>query len=216
MTGINVVCVTGTPGVGKTTISLNVKEKLLGTNMFEFLNVGDLIKEKKLFSEWDDEMNCSIFDEDLVNLEIKRIVASLQRDGKKGLLIDFHSVGFLPRRLVDHVVVIRADTNVLWTRLEQRNYPTEKIQENVQAEIFMESKSEAEDQFGEDRVIEKLNNSASERERIVDLIVELLIKQREPNDDEEESLSGEESLSHDEDSVSGDAHSEFSSDNRQD
>lgn len=216
MTGINVVCVTGTPGVGKTTISLNVKKKLLGTNMFEFLNVGDLIKEKELFSEWDDEMNCSIFDEDLVNEEIKRIVASLKRDGKKGLLIDFHSVGFLQRRLVDHVVVIRADTNVLWARLEERKYPTEKIQENVQAEIFMESKSEAEDQFGEDRVIEKLNNSVSERDEIVDLIVELLMKQREPNDEDEESLSDEDSLSYDEDSVSDGDYSEFSSENSQD
>ena len=82
-----VVCVTGTPGVGKTTVAGLVSEKL-GTDKFEFVNLGDLIREKQLYTEWDDEMDCSILDEDLVEDEIRRIVSQQKQSGKKGLLID--------------------------------------------------------------------------------------------------------------------------------
>ena len=168
-----VVCATGTPGVGKTTICALVKDRL-GTTEYEFLNIGDLIKEKKLYSEWDDEMNCSIFDEDKLVDELKSIVKDLSNRGIKGLLIDFHSVGFIPRKLVDHVVAIRTDTDQLWTRLEQRGYKEAKIKENVEAEIFMESMNEAVDQFGEERVEEIMNNTDSDRDAIVDQICSLL------------------------------------------
>lgn len=170
---VNVVCVSGTPGVGKTTVCLKVKEKL-GTDKFEFVNVGDLIKEKQLFSEWDDEMNCSIFDENRVEEEILKIAREIENIGKQGLLIDFHSVGFLSTRFVDKVFVLSAETNILYGRLEKRHYSVDKIQENVQAEIFKESKCEAQDRFGEDIVVEMPNNTESDSGQIVDLIVRFL------------------------------------------
>lgn len=170
---IRVVCVTGTPGVGKTTACALVKEKL-GQEDYEFLNIGDLIKEQKLYTEWDDEMNCSIFDDKLVGNELKRIVTDLGKKGKKGVLIDFHSVGFMSKKLVDHVLVVRADTEKLWTRLEARGYKEAKIKENVEAEIFMESMNDAVDRFGDEIVSEISNNTEEDRDRVVDKIVSLL------------------------------------------
>lgn len=169
-----VVCATGTPGVGKTTICSLVKARL-GTDEYEFLNIGDYIKENKLYSEWDDEMNCSIFDGEKLVDELKRIVKDLSIRQTKGILIDFHSIGFIPRKLVDHVVAIRTDTERLWTRLEKRGYKEAKIKENVEAEIFMESMNEAVEQFGQDKVEEMTNNSESDRDGIVDRICSLLI-----------------------------------------
>ena len=166
---VRVVCVTGTPGVGKTTVCALVKDRL-GDEKFQFLNIGDLIKERKLYSEWDDEMNCSIFDDKKVKNELKSIIADAPEKGIKGILIDFHSVGFIPRKLVDKVFAIRADTNKLWSRLEARGYKEVKIKENVEAEIFMESLNEAMDQFGEDVVEECENNSEADRDEIVDRI----------------------------------------------
>ena len=170
---IRVVCVTGTPGVGKTTACALVKEKL-GQEDYEFLNIGDLIKEQKLYTEWDDEMNCSIFDDKLVGNELKRIVADLGKKSKKGVLIDFHSVGFMSKKLVDHVLVVRADTDKLWSRLEARGYKEAKIKENVEAEIFMESMNDAVDRFGNELVSEISNNTEEDRDRVVDKIVSLL------------------------------------------
>jgi adenylate kinase len=170
---IRVVCVTGTPGVGKTTACALVKEKL-GEKEFEFVNIGDLIKEKKLYTEWDDEMNCSIFDDDLVGDELKRIVKEMGAKGKKGILIDFHSVGFMGKKLVDHVLVMRADTETLWTRLEARGYKEAKIKENVEAEIFMESMNDAVDRFDEGIVSEITNNTENDQKLVVGKIVSLL------------------------------------------
>jgi adenylate kinase len=153
----------------------------LGTDDYEFLNIGDLIKEKKLYSEWDDDMNCSIFDEEKLVDELKRMVKDISIQGIKGLLIDFHSIGFIPRKLVDHVVAIRTDTEQLWTRLEKRGYKEAKIKENVEAEIFMESMNEAVDQFGEDKVEEIANNTESDRDGIVDRICSLLLSDSSPS-----------------------------------
>lgn len=169
---IKVFCVTGTPGTGKTTICGLVKEKL-GTDEYLFINVGDLIKEKKLYTEWDDEMNCSIFDEDALESELKRAIKKAEKEGNKGLLIDFHSIGFIPRKLVDHVIVVRTETNVLWDRLEKRGYKEAKIKENVQAEIFMESYNEAIDQFDENIVEQRDNNTEDEMSATVKHIVDL-------------------------------------------
>jgi adenylate kinase len=170
---VRVVCVTGTPGVGKTTICSMVKERL-GEQNFHFINIGELISQQRLYSEWDDEMNCSIFDARLVTAELMRIVKNLSKGNKRGLLLDFHSVGFIPRTLVDHVVVIRTDTETLWSRLEARGYKESKIKENVEAEIFMESLNEAMDKFGESVVTEMTNNSSSDRDKIVRAASDLL------------------------------------------
>lgn len=56
------ILVTGTPGTGKTTLATLLNEAL----SFTYINVGKLISEQKLYKEWDNEFNCSIFDEDMV------------------------------------------------------------------------------------------------------------------------------------------------------
>lgn len=56
------ILVTGTPGTGKTTLATLLNEAL----GFTYINVGTLVSEKKLYTEWDNEFNCSIFDEDMV------------------------------------------------------------------------------------------------------------------------------------------------------
>ena len=162
-----VVCITGTPGCGKTSLCLKLSKKLPN---LKFINIGDLISEKKLYDEWDDEMNCSIFDEKLVGKEISKIVS----ESKHGIVFDFHSIGFIKPKLVDKVIVLQVETDVLWDRLEKRGYSEKKIQENVQAEIFMESYSEALEQFGEDKVQARPNNGVEERKVIIKELVEFL------------------------------------------
>jgi adenylate kinase len=169
---IKVFCLTGTPGTGKTTICGLVKEHL-DTDDYLFINVGDLIKEKKLYTEWDDDMNCSIFDEDALGAELKRTIKKADKEGKKGILIDFHSIGFIPRKLVDNVIVVRTETNLLWERLAKRGYKEAKIKENLEAEIFMESYNEAIDQFDEDIVGQRDNNTEDDMSATVKHIVDL-------------------------------------------
>ncbi|KEP67141.1 UNVERIFIED_CONTAM: TAF9 RNA polymerase II, TATA box binding protein (TBP)-associated factor isoform 2 family protein [Hammondia hammondi] len=143
------ILVTGTPGVGKTTFC---RQLALETGM-EHVNVGQLIKDERLFTEWDDEKNCSIFDEDLVVNKLEDIVS----DGNK--IVDFHSCDFMPDEWFDLVYVLRADTAVLYDRLEKRHYKEEKIRENVECEIFRVLLDEAIEAFGEDKVKELHSNN---------------------------------------------------------
>ena len=53
------VLITGTPGTGKTTTAEQVAAKL----GLRHLNVGDLIKEKKFYSGWDEEFQAFEIDE---------------------------------------------------------------------------------------------------------------------------------------------------------
>ncbi|KAL8451629.1 hypothetical protein Emag_002633 [Eimeria magna] len=141
--------VTGTPGVGKTTFSQQLAEEL----DYEYLNVAKLISDESLYSEWDDELKCSVFDEDRVADRLEELLAP------GGLVVDFHSCDFMHASWFCVAFVLRAETHVLYDRLAARKYPEAKIQENVQSEIFQVLLDEATETFGEDKVIQLQSNT---------------------------------------------------------
>ena len=52
----------GTPGTGKTTLGQEVAQRL----GMQYINVGDVAKDKELYEGWDEEYQCPILDEDKV------------------------------------------------------------------------------------------------------------------------------------------------------
>mmetsp|Transcript_95320 Transcript_95320/g.132379 ORF Transcript_95320/g.132379 Transcript_95320/m.132379 type:complete len:174 (-) Transcript_95320:104-625(-) len=133
------ILVTGTPGVGKTTFC----EALAGSTLLQHLEVSKMVREKRLYKEWDDELDCSIFDEEMVYDALEPLLEA------GGCVIDFHSSAFLDDGLLDLVVVLRADTSTLYDRLERRHYPESKVKQNVEAEIFQTCLDEAREAFEE-------------------------------------------------------------------
>jgi adenylate kinase len=115
-------------------------------------------------------MNCSIFDEKKLKREITTIISNSR---KNFIIIDFHSIGFLPAPLVDLVIVLQCDNTVLWDRLVARGYDEKKVKENVEAEIFQESLSEAMDTFDEDKVVPLSNNSGKEKQKNLKKVLKL-------------------------------------------
>ena len=75
---INIV-VTGTPGVGKTSFSALLSDRLndhLHQSQqqnfnFNVLNLGEMINEGHLYTEWNSEFNVPIFDGNMVSNEIE-------------------------------------------------------------------------------------------------------------------------------------------------
>jgi adenylate kinase len=122
------ILVTGTPGVGKTTLAMLLNESL----QFTYVNVGKLVSEQQLYREWDHNFNVSIFDEDLVldYLEEHFDINS------GGLIIDFHSSDLFPLRYFDLVILMRCSNEQLYDRLLARGYEQNKIQENLDCEIL--------------------------------------------------------------------------------
>ncbi len=149
------IVITGTPGCGKTSLAADLAKNIPGT---VHVDLSQVIKEKKLYSEWDDTMNASILDEDKVADYIDELYE--ERIDTGGIILDFHSVGFLPDEFFDQVFVLRCDTAVLWDRLLARGYPEVKIQENVDCEIFGSSLEEATEVFGE--AVQELSSNSIE------------------------------------------------------
>ncbi|CEL99981.1 unnamed protein product [Vitrella brassicaformis CCMP3155] len=158
------ILVTGTPGTGKSTLC----QLLCEQSGLHHVELARLIREEHLYTEWDDEMNCSIFDEDLVVSKLSDFLP------EGGHVMDFHSCDFLPVDWFDLVVVLRTETSVLYGRLERRSYPERKIQENVECEIFQVLLDEAKEHFGADAVMEAWNDSLQHLDANVQRVMEWL------------------------------------------
>ncbi len=124
-----VIIVTGTPGVGKTTISKLLASKLNA----EIINMGDLIKREGLFIGVDGERDSLIADEGRLSKRIKEIIV-----GCKGtIIIEGHfAVHVTPPEMTDIVFVLRKDPEELKRTLEKRGFKGKKLWENIEAEIL--------------------------------------------------------------------------------
>ena len=67
-----------------------------------------------------------------------------------GVVVDYHGADLFPERWFDLVVVLRTDNDVLYPRLEGRQYAPKKITENVEAEIMQVILDEARDAYAEE------------------------------------------------------------------
>ncbi|KAK7276597.1 hypothetical protein RIF29_17740 [Crotalaria pallida] len=135
--------VTGTPGTGKTTMSTALAE----ATHLRHINIGDLVKEKKLHDGWDDELHCFILNEELVCDELEDVME------EGGNIVDYHGCDFFPERWFDSVVVLQTDNTVLYDRLSKRGYNESKLSNNVECEIFQVLLEEAKESYPEDIVV---------------------------------------------------------------
>ncbi|KIY45446.1 P-loop containing nucleoside triphosphate hydrolase protein [Fistulina hepatica ATCC 64428] len=158
-----VIVITGTPGTGKSTHA----QLLAGESPvpLKHINVGELVKEHHLYENYDDDWQSYTVDEDRLLDELETLVA----DG--GVILDWHSCELFPERWIDLVVVLRCDHTLLWERLEKRNYPLKKIQENNEAEIMQVVLEEARDSYAPEIVVELKSEGSDDLESNVARIV---------------------------------------------
>lgn len=142
------------------------------------INVGDLVKERNLYEEYDAEWESYTVDEDKLLDELEVIVA------EGGVILDWHTCEIFPERWPDLVVVLRCNHTKLWERLEKRNYPLKKIQENNEAEIMDVVITEARDSYPEEIVVELKSESTEDLESNVARMIEW-INQWQKNQTEE-------------------------------
>lgn len=159
------ILVLGTPGTGKSTVCNN----LLKILRYKFLNVSDMIKGAKLYKEWDDDLNCSIYDEKKLKLALKNISFR-----KGGYLIEFHSCQSFDANLIDHVIVLTTNIEILGKRLEARGYTENKIIENVQCEIFQVVYVDAVEHFGEEKVKCFDSNEIQDHNQVINYVQKIL------------------------------------------
>ncbi|KAJ5539176.1 Adenylate kinase isoenzyme [Penicillium frequentans] len=139
------VIVTGTPGVGKTVHC----EQLAQEIGLKHLSVNQVAKDRDCYETYDEERKSWVVDEDKLLDAIEDEVL------QGGYLIDWHACDLFPKSWIDLVVVLRCpSTAVHYDRLASRGYHEDKLQENLDAEIFGVLLEEAREAFDEEIVVE--------------------------------------------------------------
>ena len=142
--------------LGKTSLAARLAE-LSGLH---HVNVGDLIRdhEDDLSEGYDDELQCHIVNEDKLCDELETLVA------QGGQIVDYHTASFFPTRWFQQVIVLRASTEVLYSRLRERGYSGDKLDHNMEAEIMQVCLDEARDGWDEKQIMQMINDTVEQQE----------------------------------------------------
>jgi len=150
-----IIAVSGTPGVGKTTVS-KLLSKRLG---YKYVSVRDFALSKGIGEKVGDE----------VEIDVDALARAIMEEFQgENIVVDGHLSHLIP---ADVVVVLRLDPRIVAQRLEKRGYPWKKLAENVEAElvdvILIEALEENE------RVIE-VDTTGKSPDEVVEEIIRLL------------------------------------------
>jgi adenylate kinase len=161
-----VIIISGTPGVGKSTVSKQLSSKL----SCGLVSIGDLVKDEGLYTQVDRKRDTLVADMNRISKRMNNVVS-----GSSGTLIveGHYAVDVVPVETVRLVFVLRRDPEELRDILGKRGYGDEKIRENVAAEILDVCLYDAVDRCGVEKVCE-VNVTGQTVDEVVDEIQQVL------------------------------------------
>jgi len=161
-----VIVITGTPGVGKTSISRLLASKL-GTL---HIDLGRLVRDEGLFTEVDRERDTLVADMGMTSRRVKEMIEGSDRD----IIVEGHfAVDVVPPEMIYKVFVLRRHPEELRVILEGRGFREGKVWENVGAEVLDVCLYEAIEACGIDKVCE-VDVTGRSMEEVVDEITSIL------------------------------------------
>jgi adenylate kinase len=127
---MKLMVITGTPGVGKTSISKILANELNAIH----IDLNKLVLDDKLDIGYDKKRKCYIVDFEKVS---KKIIEKIKKTSEDNLILDGHyATSVIDPKKIDQVFVLRCNPVELEKRLRERDYPKEKISENLMAELL--------------------------------------------------------------------------------
>ena len=124
-----VLIITGTPGVGKSSVSKKLASKINA----ELVSIGDLVSKEKLYIKADRKRNTLVADMEKTSNRIRDIISH----SFGTLIIEGHyAVDVVPSETVSFVFVLRRNPRELKETLKNRGYRESKVYENLAAEIL--------------------------------------------------------------------------------
>lgn len=132
-----IIAITGTPGSGKTTLSKELAKEL----KYKYFDLTQFIKKNKLYESYDKELDTLIVNIRTLSKTVKEHIKD-----KKNIIIDSHLSHLLPKKIIDLCIVVTCiNRKKLKQRLIERKYSEQKINDNLEAEIFEVCLTEAQE-----------------------------------------------------------------------
>lgn len=160
-----IILITGTPGVGKTTVSSILVEK---TDAY-LININELVDEKHLYTGIDEERGYKIVDLDALFNEMGEIIETV--DGPdKHVIVEGHLSHLFENS--DLVIVLRANPDILKDRMKTKGWKAAKIRENIEAEAIDVCSYESFEIHGDK--VNEIDTSDIPPEHVADLIIDVI------------------------------------------
>lgn len=162
-----VILITGTPGVGKTSVAHLLASEINALN----INLTQLARRENLIVGFDEVRSSYIINEE----KVKEKVAETIKSSDKNVIVDGHYAVFVtPREMVTHVFVLRRDPIELKRLLRQRGFSGKKLSENLAAEILDICLVDALNLMGETAKICEINATNKPVSEVVKEIIAIL------------------------------------------
>ena len=163
---LKTIIVTGTPGVGKSTVSTNLSLKLGARH----LDISKLAEEFNALDRFDTERNTAIvYLDKLSNVLIEKIESS-----SADVIIDGHlAPHIIPNHMVTVAIILLKNPQQIEEELKNRGYSDKKVKENVRCEILDVCLFECVNKYGRkkchemDITNEKLDSIIDQLEKVI-------------------------------------------------
>ena len=158
-----IIAITGSPGVGKTTIARLLAKRLKALH----IDLSKLAIERGLVEEWDGRRETAVVDIESVRREVERLLKSHGRVVVEG----HYAHDVVPGDA--WIFVLRREPWRLREELEHRGYGEGKVKENVEAELLDICLSEAVESHGAERIHE-IDTTDKTAEEVVEEMIEVV------------------------------------------
>ena len=160
-----IILITGTPGVGKTTVSSILVEKIDA----HLVNINELVDERHLYTGIDEEKGYKIVDLDALFNEMDKIIKNID-DPDKHVIVEGHLSHLFENS--DTVIVLRANPDVLRHRMDTKGWKEAKIRENIEAEAIDVCSYESFEIHGDK--VNEIDTSDIPPAKVADLIIDVI------------------------------------------
>ena len=149
MCAARAVVITGTPGVGKSTVA----RLLAGELGARLLELGELVVEEGLHLGPDGETGSLIVDLEALTKAVEKMLSE-EPSGSLFIVVSHYAPDVVPKEAVLIAFVLRRSPYELAEVLARRGYGEEKLLENVQAEVLDVCLVDAVEAYGRELVYE--------------------------------------------------------------
>lgn len=140
---MKIIGITGTPGTGKKTISLELSKNL----EYEYINLNEYAFKNKLINK--NKTDYVINDLELFSKKIKKTLKNGNFIISGHLLPDIMS-----KEDIDMIIILRCSPLILLNRYKKRQYKNQKIKDNIISEAIGIIQYESRKKYGKNKVFE--------------------------------------------------------------